>query len=70
MERAWCNVWRDGEVLARDAAESDILDALGDRKSSSARRSAGMGFVFGRGTAASPAVTVSVTSKSSSRGGI
>ena len=51
------DVWRDGEVLARDAAESDILDALGDRNVIIVSPIGGQGFVFGRGNQQlSPAV--------------
>jgi NAD+ kinase len=51
------DVWRDGEVLARDAAESDILDALGDRNVIVVSPIGGQGFVFGRGNQQiSPAV--------------
>ena len=51
------DVWRDGEVHARDAAESDILDALGDRNVIVVSPIGGQGFVFGRGNQQlSPAV--------------
>jgi NAD+ kinase len=51
------DVWRDGEVLARDAAESDILYALGDRNVIVVSPIGGQGFVFGRGNQQlSPAV--------------
>ncbi|WP_336339060.1 ATP-NAD kinase family protein [Haloarcula brevis] len=51
------DVWRDGEVLVRDAAESDILDALGDRNVIVVSPIGGQGFVFGRGNQQlSPAV--------------
>ena len=48
------DVWRDGEVLARDAAESDILEALGALEEGTAvtivvSPIGGQGFVFGRG---------------------
>ena len=43
------DVWRDGEVLVRDAAESDILAALGDRNVVVVSPIGGQGFVFGRG---------------------
>ncbi|MFB6224350.1 MAG: ATP-NAD kinase family protein [Haloarcula sp.] len=43
------DVWRNGEVLVRDAAESDILDALGDRNVIVVSPIGGQGFVFGRG---------------------
>jgi len=51
------DVWRDGEVVALDAAESDILDALGDRNLIVVSPIGGQGFVFGRGNQQlSPAV--------------
>jgi len=51
------DVWRDGEVLVRDAAEADILDALGDRNVIVVSPIGGQGFVFGRGNQQlSPAV--------------
>ncbi|MFB6102085.1 MAG: ATP-NAD kinase family protein [Haloplanus sp.] len=51
------DVWRDGEVLARDASESDILDALGDRNVIVVSPIGGQGFIFGRGNPQlSPAV--------------
>ncbi|WP_277541538.1 ATP-NAD kinase family protein [Haloarcula laminariae] len=51
------DVWRDGEVVARDAAESDILAALGDRNVIVVSPIGGQGFVFGRGNQQlSPAV--------------
>ncbi|MFC5366472.1 ATP-NAD kinase family protein [Salinirubrum litoreum] len=43
------DVWRDGEVLVRDATESEILDALGDRNVIVVSPIGGQGFVFGRG---------------------
>jgi NAD+ kinase len=43
------DVWRDGEVLVRDAAESDILDHLGERNVVVVSPIGGQGFVFGRG---------------------
>ncbi|MFB6303777.1 MAG: ATP-NAD kinase family protein [Haloferacaceae archaeon] len=43
------DVWRDGEVLARDASEAEILDALGDRNEIVVSPIGGQGFVFGRG---------------------
>jgi len=45
------DVWRDGEVLARDASESEILDALGPDGENVVVVSpiGGQGFVFGRG---------------------
>ena len=51
------DVWRDGEVLVRDASESDILAALGDRNVIVVSPIGGQGFVFGRGNQQlSPAV--------------
>ncbi|MFD1599450.1 ATP-NAD kinase family protein [Halobellus rarus] len=53
------DVWRDGEVLAVDASESDILDALGPDGENVVVVSpiGGQGFVFGRGNPQlSPAV--------------
>jgi NAD+ kinase len=51
------DVWRDGELLAHDAAESDILDALGDENVIVVSPIGGQGFVFGRGNQQiSPAV--------------
>ncbi len=51
------DVWRDGEVLARDASESAILDALGDHNEIIVSPIGGQGFVFGRGNQQlSPAV--------------
>ncbi|SDZ89857.1 Predicted polyphosphate-or ATP-dependent NAD kinase [Haloplanus vescus] len=43
------DVWRDGEVLVRDATESEILDALGERNVVVVSPIGGQGFVFGRG---------------------
>ena len=43
------DVWRDGEVLARDAGESDILAHLGDENVIVVSPIGGQGFVFGRG---------------------
>jgi len=43
------DVWRDGEVLAADAGEQDVLDALGDRNVIVVSPIGGQGFVFGRG---------------------
>ncbi|WP_049987018.1 ATP-NAD kinase family protein [Halobellus rufus] len=45
------DVWRDGEVLALDASESEILDALGPEGENVVVVSpiGGQGFVFGRG---------------------
>lgn len=51
------DVWRDGTVLAEDAAESGILDALGDDNVVVVSPIGGQGFVFGRGNQQlSPAV--------------
>ncbi len=51
------DVWRDGTVLARDAAESEILDHLGERNVVVVSPIGGQGFVFGRGNPQiSPAV--------------
>ena len=51
------DVWRDGEVLAADAAEADILAALGDENVIVVSPIGGQGFVFGRGNQQlSPAV--------------
>jgi NAD+ kinase len=51
------DVWRDGEVLVRDAAESEILDVLGEDNTVVVSPIGGQGFVFGRGNQQiSPAV--------------
>jgi NAD+ kinase len=51
------DVWRDGHLLAEDAAESDILDALGERNVVVVSPIGGQGFIFGRGNQQiSPAV--------------
>ncbi len=51
------DVWRDGEVLARDAGEDDVLAALGDRNVVVVSPIGGQGFVLGRGNPQlSPAV--------------
>jgi predicted polyphosphate/ATP-dependent NAD kinase len=51
------DVYRDGEVLARDATEDDILAALGDENVVVVTPIGGQGFVFGRGNdQISPAV--------------
>jgi predicted polyphosphate/ATP-dependent NAD kinase len=51
------DVWRDGEVLARDASETEILDVLGERNVVVVSPIGGQGFVFGRGNPQlSPAV--------------
>jgi len=43
------DVWRDGEVTATDATESEILDALGEENVIVVSPIGGQGFVFGRG---------------------
>ena len=43
------DVWRDGELLARDAGESDILANLGERNVVVVSPIGGQGFIFGRG---------------------
>ena len=43
------DVWRDGDVVATDADESAILDALGDENVIVVSPIGGQGFVFGRG---------------------
>jgi NAD+ kinase len=43
------DVWRDYEVLARDAGESDILASLGERNVIVVSPIGGQGFIFGRG---------------------
>ncbi|WP_299332039.1 ATP-NAD kinase family protein [Haloplanus sp.] len=51
------DVWRNGEVLAADASESEILDCLGERNVIVVSPIGGQGFVFGRGNPQlSPAV--------------
>jgi len=51
------DVWRDGEVLARDAAEAEILEVLTDPVTIVVSPIGGQGFVFGRGNhQISPAV--------------
>jgi len=51
------DVVRDGQVVAADAAEQDILDALGDRNVIVVSPIGGQGFIFGRGNdQISPAV--------------
>jgi len=51
------DVYRDGELLVADAAESDILAHLGDRNVIVVTPIGGQGFVFGRGNQQlSPAV--------------
>ncbi|TYL40520.1 N-acetylglucosamine-1-phosphate uridyltransferase [Natronococcus pandeyae] len=43
------DVWRDGDLLARDAAESEILEVLEDPVTIVVSPIGGQGFVFGRG---------------------
>ncbi|WP_435195552.1 ATP-NAD kinase family protein [Natronomonas sp. EA1] len=43
------DVWRDGEVLVRDATESEILATLGERNVIVVSPIGGQGFIFGRG---------------------
>ncbi len=51
------DVWRDGELLARDAAESEILDVLEEPATIVVSPIGGQGFIFGRGNhQISPAV--------------
>lgn len=51
------DVWRDGEVLVRDASESEILDALGEQNEVILSPIGGQGFLLGRGNdQISPAV--------------
>ncbi|MDZ7700558.1 MAG: ATP-NAD kinase family protein [Halobacteriales archaeon] len=51
------DVWRDGEVLVEDGAESDLLEALGEENVIVISPIGGQGFVFGRGNQQlSPAV--------------
>ncbi|TKX56530.1 N-acetylglucosamine-1-phosphate uridyltransferase [Halorubrum sp. SS7] len=51
------DVWRDGEVVARDATEAEIIDALGEENVIVVSPIGGQGFVFGRGNPQiSPAV--------------
>jgi NAD+ kinase len=51
------DVWRDGDVLASDASESEILAVLGERNTVVVSPIGGQGFVFGRGNQQiSPAV--------------
>ena len=51
------DVWRDGEVLARDASEAEILDSIVDPVTVVVSPIGGQGFVFGRGNQQlSPAV--------------
>ena len=51
------DVWRDGQVLATDASEAEILDALGETNTIIVSPIGGQGFIFGRGNPQlSPAV--------------
>ncbi|MFQ3476632.1 ATP-NAD kinase family protein [Halonotius sp. F2-221B] len=51
------DVWRDGQVLATDASEAEILDALGEDNTIIVSPIGGQGFIFGRGNPQlSPAV--------------
>ncbi|MFC4544469.1 ATP-NAD kinase family protein [Halosolutus amylolyticus] len=51
------DVWRDGDVLARDASESEILDVLESPATIVVSPIGGQGFIFGRGNhQISPAV--------------
>jgi predicted polyphosphate/ATP-dependent NAD kinase len=51
------DVWRDGSVVVRDASETAILDALGERNVVIVSPIGGQGFIFGRGNQQiSPAV--------------
>jgi predicted polyphosphate/ATP-dependent NAD kinase len=51
------DVWRDDEVLVRDASEREILDALGEENVAVVSPIGGQGFVLGRGNPQlSPAV--------------
>ncbi|TKX72745.1 N-acetylglucosamine-1-phosphate uridyltransferase [Halorubrum sp. GN11_10-6_MGM] len=51
------DLWRDGEVIALDATEAEILDALGEENVIVVSPIGGQGFVFGRGNPQiSPAV--------------
>ncbi|WP_435153784.1 ATP-NAD kinase family protein [Haladaptatus sp. DFWS20] len=43
------DVWRDGEMLARDASEAEILSMLGERNVIIVSPIGGQGFIFGRG---------------------
>ncbi|MDR9429291.1 MAG: ATP-NAD kinase family protein [Natronomonas sp.] len=43
------DVWRDGNVLARDAGEAAIVEALGERNVIVVSPIGGQGFIFGRG---------------------
>jgi predicted polyphosphate/ATP-dependent NAD kinase len=51
------DVWRDGELLARDASEAEILDVLEEPATIVVSPIGGQGFIFGRGNhQLSPAV--------------
>jgi predicted polyphosphate/ATP-dependent NAD kinase len=51
------DVWRDGQVLAADASEAEILDSLGETNTIIVSPIGGQGFIFGRGNPQlSPAV--------------
>ena len=51
------DVWRDGQLLATDASEAEILDALGETNTIIVSPIGGQGFIFGRGNPQlSPAV--------------
>jgi NAD+ kinase len=43
------DVWRAGKVLARDAGEAEIIEALGERNVIVVSPIGGQGFIFGRG---------------------
>ncbi|MFO7926694.1 MAG: ATP-NAD kinase family protein [Halobacteriota archaeon] len=43
------DVWRDGDVLARDGGEAEIIEALGERNVIVVTPIGGQGFIFGRG---------------------
>ena len=47
--RLGVDVWRTGEVLARDAGEMEILESLGERNVVVVSPIGGQGFIFGRG---------------------
>ncbi|MBP1987283.1 ATP-NAD kinase family protein [Halolamina salifodinae] len=51
------DIWRDGEVIVKDATEEEILDELGEENVIVVSPIGGQGFVFGRGNPQlSPAV--------------
>jgi len=51
------DVWRDGQLLAADATEAEILDSLGETNTIIVSPIGGQGFIFGRGNPQlSPAV--------------